>query len=133
MDGHWPDRCIGGSGVGTFVCVFKLLAFRLMLARSFICVFGGIGAGSGIGGFIVLVGIVPALALARCCARRHWLWRLFVLTIFVGVGSGTSAGVRLLAIRPSNGVVVAIVRDWHWHCRAEKKTIIGALALTCRV
>ena len=104
-----------------------------MLARSFVCVFGGVGAGSGIGGFVVLVGIVPALALARCCARRHRLWRLFALAIFVGVGGGTSAGVRLLAIRPSNSVVVAVVRDWRWCCRAEKKTIIGALALTCHV
>ena len=120
--------------------MFESLAFGLMLARSFVCVFDGVSAGSGVGGFIVLVGVVLALVLAcscfkspvhaarvglfvRCCTRWHRLWGLFMLAIFVGVGGGTSADVRLFAIRPGNSVVVMVVRGRRWRCRAEKKLL----------
>ena len=120
--------------------MFESLAFRLMLARSFVRLCLRVGAGSGVGGFIVLVGVVLALVLAcsyfespvhsarvglfaRCCTRWHRLWGLFVLAIFVGIGGGTSADVRLFVIRPGNGVVVMVVRGRRWHRRAEKKLL----------
>ena len=95
---YWRVRCnhrrCAGGGAGVFVV--ESLAF-VLVARSFIR--------------SLLYLMASALGL------------VFVLAIFIGAGGGTSAAVRLFAIRVGHGAVVVVVGGWCWHCKSYKKLL----------
>ena len=94
------------------------------------------GIGSGVGLFVVLVGIVLEMVLFVLLALAFGLvlgrsfvvvldsigsGGLLVLAISVGGGGGISADVLLFAIGPGNGVdvvVITVVHGWRWRCKS---------------